>query len=102
MSRFTITVVNKYREPNHIYCGRGSVLGNPFYMNGEDQRENVCDKYHEYFHQKVKEEDLSFLKSLRMIWDVGVATSHVNLGCFCAPRRCHCETIKAYLEKYMP
>ena len=20
----TVTVVNKYKEPNHIYCGRGS------------------------------------------------------------------------------
>ena len=33
-----ITVVNKYKEPNHIYCGRGSVLGNPYVIKDKNKQ----------------------------------------------------------------
>ena len=58
-----IKIVNKYKEPNHIYCGRGSTLGNPYTFSAKgtnhkalykvDSRDEACDKYEEYFHQKV-------------------------------------------------
>ncbi len=93
-----ITVVNKYKEPNHIYCGRGSALGNPFAMKDETQRNEVCDKYEEYFKQKVLiEKDKNMLAQLETIKEKA-KLGDVNLGCFCAPKRCHCETIKAYID----
>jgi len=105
-----ITVVNKYQEPNHIYCGRGSALGNPFRMNNESERDRVCDQYIEWFYDKIDE--ASFLDIVYNDYDPGwnpqtkmlVAIYHaaslgdINLGCFCVPKRCHCDTIKEFLE----
>lgn len=94
-----IIVVNKYKEPNHIYCGRGSVLGNPFPMNNESERNEVCDKYEEYFNQKVNvEKNEEMLKQLRLIY-LESKKGDVNLGCFCAPKRCHCDTIKRFIDE---
>jgi len=96
----TVTVVNKYRQPNHIYCGRGSALGNPFPMHNESQRDAVCDEYEKYFYEKVYdlfEHDTQFhveLKAIIAVADKG----DVNLGCFCAPKRCHCDTIKKFID----
>ena len=32
-----------------VKVDRSSVLGNPFYMGNESQRDKVCDKYEAYF-----------------------------------------------------
>ena len=93
-----IKVVNKRIEPNHIYCGRGSALGNPFPMNSEKDRDMVCDKYEEYFNQKVRvERDARMIAQLKEILRQA-KIGDVNLGCFCAPKRCHCDTIKRFIE----
>ena len=94
-----ITVVNKHRVSEHIYCGRGSALGNPFSMKSEAERYEVCDKYEQYFLQKVEiEKNESMLSQLRIIYKAA-KNGNVNLGCFCAPKRCHCDTIKTWIEK---
>ena len=99
-----ITVVNKYKEPEHIYCGRGTALGNPFYMKSERERNTVCDKYEDWFYSQVNE--VSWLhednpnpptKQLREIYNKALA-GDINLGCFCATRRCHCDTIKNFID----
>ena len=94
----TITVVNKFVELNHIYCGRGSALGNPFFMHNENQRDSVCEQYKEWFYQQVDESGfLSFIEDydvklnpqmimLRSIFHKA-QEGHVNLGCYCAPRK---------------
>lgn len=97
----SIQVVSKYKEPNHIYCGRGSALGNPFPMSSESQRNKVCDDYETYFNQKVKVEKCEpMLKQLRLIYSEA-KKGDVDLGCFCAPRRCHCDTIKNFIEEQL-
>jgi len=96
-----IRVVHKQKETNHIYCGRGSVLGNPFEMKDEADRNKVCEQYAQYFHQKVEiEKDETMLKELREIYKQAL-NGDVNLGCYCAPKRCHCETIKDFIERML-
>ena len=93
-----IKVVNKYREPNHIYCGRGSALGNPFPMKHEGERDEVCDKYEVYFKEQVEGlKNEAMLSELRSIYKEA-QKGDVNLGCFCSPKRCHCDTIKNFIE----
>ena len=96
----TVTVVNKYKEPNNIYCGRGSALGNPFNMSHESQRDSVCDRYELWFTEMVitSRGDSPFFKRLDRIVKAA-KEGDVNLGCFCAPKRCHCDTIKAYVDQ---
>lgn len=72
------TVINKYKDPFHIYIGRGSKWGNPFVMQNQsdEERDRVCDLYETYFWTTGLKDHLYKLKGRR-------------LGCFCKPKRCH-------------
>ena len=37
-----------------IKIDRSSILGNPFYMKNKTERNLICDKYQEYFENKVR------------------------------------------------
>lgn len=111
-----IKVVNKNKVPNHIYCGRGSALGNPFSLSSESLRSKVCAQYEDWFYNEIDEDgfldsvalanvrSMSYnpslnpaTKQLIMIFNLA-QEGDVNLGCFCAPRQCHCDTIKNFIE----
>lgn len=111
----TITVVDKHKVPDYIYCGRGSALGNPFPMYSEANRDKVCDDYNDWFYEHVDE--INFLDKadmgttgksypttpqedqlLSIFLYIINSDGDINLGCFCAPKRCHCDTIKIFLE----
>lgn len=98
-----IEIVNIYKAKPDFYCGRGSALGNPFRLedtNDNAQRDHVCDQYEAYFiDQVVVKRNQSMLRQLAKIKQKLVKDGTVKLGCFCAPKRCHCETIKEYVLK---
>ena len=76
---------------------RTSPVGNPFYMHNEADRDTVCEKYNDYFKTKfgVDREFTDYIKQI-------IITSQVHdiaLGCWCYPKRCHAETIKAFIER---
>jgi hypothetical protein len=96
-----ITIGKKW-DKEAIYIGRGSPLGNPFAMKdmSQDERDRVCDAYITWFNSKVTGRDPVVLDELSRIHLI--ANKHpVTLGCFCAPKRCHGETIKAFLDMYL-
>lgn len=93
-----VTVVNKYKEPNHIYCGRGSAFGNPFVMDNESQRDTVCDQFKEYFDDALINNQYAIDKVNELVERVRNGED-INLGCFCAPKRCHCDYIKQVIEE---
>jgi len=74
----------KYAKANGVYkqIDRYSEFGNPFFLDSDGDRDQVCEGYIEYFkhkrslHAKVKE-----LKGK-------------VLGCHCAPLRCHGDHLK--------
>lgn len=74
----------KYAETNGLYvrCDRFSDFGNPFEMDKDGDRDEVCDNYKEYY--------LPFKPSIhkQLLKLKGKA-----LGCWCAPLRCHCDTL---------
>lgn len=92
---FKITVVRR-GTPRSVYIGRGSIFGNPF---KEGTRDENCDAYQEYFDKRVKEDE-AFKEALRQLWRRGKQKGELKLACFCAPKRCHGDTIKAFLEKH--
>lgn len=76
----TPRVLNIYKDkthPNSVYCGRGSPWGNPFKIGIHGTRDEVCDKF-----------DREVLPTL----DVSSLRGK-DLVCFCAPKRCHCDSI---------
>lgn len=99
-----ITIVHKYRdkEPKkstiRVYVGRPSPLGNPYVLQQEREREQIIKKYGEWFKQQIKEQDPKFLKALQECKEVLSRGYHLELECYCAPRKCHASVIKEYLE----
>lgn len=92
----------KPTEPWQVRVDRASVLGNPFYMESENQRDSVCDKYEAYFNKKVTlKDDVRFMQELRRLYKIHQDYGKLELYCWCAPKRCHAETIKKFLEKYI-
>ena len=76
---------------------RKSAIGNPFYMKDESYRNEVCDKYEKWFNKKIEENDEEIMKILSEIKFIS-RTKDVALACWCAPKRCHAETILKYLK----
>lgn len=81
-----------------IKVDRSSILGNPYFMKDESERDTVCDKYQIYFDNKLNDE--KFINELRRIYSIA-KDKDVALGCWCYPKRCHAETIKSFLEIYL-
>lgn len=75
------TVVNVRNSEYDVYCGRPSVFGNPFVIGKDGTREEVVDKYREWI--KTQPEILNRLDELK----------GKKLGCFCAPKLCHCNVL---------
>jgi hypothetical protein len=70
-------------------------------MKDESFRDEVCDKYEIYFNEKIKNNDELFLKELKRLYYIYKKYNKLRLFCWCAPKRCHAETIKKFLEKYL-
>lgn len=102
----TITIMNlrntKPTEPYDFYIDRRSPLGNKFPMKDESERDEVCEKYEEWFN-KMKNSS-SIIKNAprsKLVNEMLTALKkygQVRLFCWCAPKRCHGDTIKKYLE----
>ena len=66
-----------------IRVDRGTDWGNPFIMDGERERDRVCDLYEQYAKWRLTIDPL-WLEPLR----------GKDLACWCAPKRCHAETLR--------
>ena len=86
----TTKVVNKYKDSYDVYIGRGSVFGNPFVIGRDGTREDVINKYRDYFLKQVHD-NLMFKSQVLKL-------EGKTLGCFCKPKACHGDVIKEYLE----
>ncbi len=99
VTNIMITVGRKWDQTAQ-YIGRGSPLGNPFVMKNESDRNRVCDQYQVWFEQQVTSNNVVVMNELRRLYKLAKRGDLV-LGCFCAPKRCHGETIKRFLEQFM-
>ncbi|GHV03433.1 hypothetical protein FACS1894211_16130 [Clostridia bacterium] len=77
---------------------RSGVLGNPFTMKSGSDREKVCAEYERYFYEQIKTGGAfrDAVDGLRTAWKT---YGRLNLYCWCAPKKCHAETIRNYLLK---
>mgnify|MGYP000898254341 FL=1 len=89
-------------KPTHewqVRVDRTSVLGNPFKMQSENERDLVCDKYIKYITSKILERDKAILGELKRLIQILLIYGKIELFCWCVPKRCHAETIKKILER---
>jgi len=88
----------------HLYCGRNqnirpglvrANLGNPFWMGfDESRRDEVCDAYDEFLHSEKGAEHRRIIDRIITRYKEGKS---IALYCHCAPKRCHCDTIREYV-----
>ena len=122
-----ITIVNqsKSKSKEGIRGDRASVLGNPFDM-GKDEglRDRVCDAYEAYFQAVLDGAEPStaadeiadqaklklasawkrpsrtdFMAEVDRIEALISQGKPIKLLCWCAPCRCHLDTVKNYLDQ---
>ena len=103
MYNFGLVVIKNLRTSKPRYgCNwqvrvdRSSVLGNPFYMHAESERDLVCDKYQLYFDKQLTCNS-DFVAELNRLLGIYKQYGKIELFCWCYPKRCHAETIKAWL-----
>jgi Domain of unknown function (DUF4326) len=84
-----MAVYNKHHKnapPDAIYIGRGSRWGNPFKIGPDGTRDEVCDKHAAHLDTLIHARYLSLEE---------LADLHgKDLVCFCAPARCHGDTLE--------
>jgi len=87
--------------PWDVRVDRKSALGNPFYMHSEAERDRVCEQYAAYFQQRIAKNNPGdpFIQELKRIQQLYKQYGKLRLFCWCAPKRCHAETIRDYLIK---
>jgi hypothetical protein len=66
-----------------VYIGRGSPWGNPFVIGKDGDREAVCDRFER---EVLPTLDIEPLRGKSLI-------------CFCAPKRCHGDSILRALQQ---
>jgi hypothetical protein len=93
-----ITVRNKRTWSGEgEYIGRGNVLGNPFRMRNEEEREFVIKQYRQWLWNKIRDKDIKVHKELDRLLDVYRSRGELNLICWCAPKQCHGDIIRSCL-----
>ena len=78
-------VHNKYHRtagPAAVYIGRGSPYGNPYVIGNDGDRDAVCDKF-----------EAMLLDNPQLLARVKTELKGKDLVCFCAPKRCHGDTL---------
>lgn len=83
-------------EPWQFKVDRSSPVGNMYYMHDESERDEVCDKYELHFRKFItySEKARAYLQTML---DALNEYGHIELYCWCAPKRCHASTIKRWL-----
>lgn len=96
---------------DRLYCGRPGkgetgVFGNPFWTGDESLRDEACDKFEEHLQSVVKNKGealgtWNLYQGLRDLYKRVKKGERIELACFCAPKRCHCESIKNFIEEQL-
>lgn len=73
---------------------RASPLGNPYRVGRDGTLAEVLEKYRAALHEAIARRDPDVLAEFDRM------DSSTKLGCWCAPRDCHCRIIKEVYEQH--
>ena len=92
-----IYVVNKKSfEGESVYVGRPSVLGNPFVIGKDGDRDEVIRKYRLWLWEKVKARGKVFAELVRI--KKLAQEGDLRLSCWCYPKPCHSDVVRSCIE----
>jgi hypothetical protein len=92
----------KPSKPWDVKIDRSSPLGNIFHMAGEAQRDLVCNQYDVWLDNAMKDtthKSVRAIKELNRLIQLYNKHGQLNLYCWCAPKRCHGESIRKAILK---
>jgi hypothetical protein len=75
-------VVNCRHDIYDVYCGRGTPYGNPFITGVDGNRLEVIEMFKNYLFNNPE-----------LIELVKTELKGKTLGCWCAPKSCHCDIL---------
>lgn len=75
-----------------VNIARPSILGNPFYMRDESQRDVVVQQYHEWLGGHYRADDAVWAEVKKLAARVKAGES-LALECWCAPCACHGDVL---------
>ena len=87
-----------------IYIGRkgyglrGNALANPFKIGKDGNREVVVKKYRRWLWEEICKGNYEVIKELEKLKEKAKKGEEINLICWCYPKTCHGDVIKACLE----
>jgi len=82
--------IRKASPGTFIKCDRTSRWGNPFILGVDGTRDLVCDLYERYAAWRIwRQPD----------WLEPLKEAGLDLGCHCAPHRCHCDTLLRLIHR---
>ena len=99
---FEFKEVTNVHMNKFLYCGRPSILGNPFsHLNDSIARfkckqEEVIPNYEKWLNEL--NENSKEIKLLQKLKEYGL-TKNLCLECWCKPKPCHLECIVRKIEK---
>jgi len=96
-----IRIGNKKHGDKGEYVGRPSPLGNPFKVK-EFGQAGACAAYEQWFSKIIKAGPItnpSVFAELDKLYNIYIKNGELTLLCWCAPKRCHSETIRNWLEE---
>lgn len=105
-----IKIVNKHwykgEDGSYEWIARPSVLGNPFtHLKGKttaqytvSSRDEACEKYEEWIKEELKK-DGEVKKEFNRLVQKYKDTGKLVLMCYCAPYRCHGETLAKLIKE---
>jgi hypothetical protein len=108
----SVQIINlRTGQPYDFRCDGVSPVGNPFIMHHESARDEVCEQYERLFDQTMHDSTLNdldvgplinsnvgkFRAYIQEIVNFHKQHGHVTLACGCAPKKCHCETIRQWI-----
>jgi len=94
-----VRIVNLRNEKADFKCDRSTPLGNFNFINKGNNRDAVCNAYHRNFYDNLNPDNSpeGFLEYLDKILQEATKRP-ITIGCWCYPKRCHCDTIKSWLD----
>lgn len=81
-----------------VYIGRPSVLGNPYPMNSENERNTVIEKYRKWLGGQYNSGTGAVRKELEALAKRVRNGENIALECWCAPCKCHGDVIVKAIE----
>lgn len=92
-----ISIVNRRDGWTGEYIGRPSVLGNPFIIGKNGNRNEIVEKYRQYLWYEIQQENRPICNELNRLKRLSINES-INLICWCSPKKCHGDVVKNCIE----